>query len=57
MAKPKKDKQPRPDKYAEKVAINVSFEDVLSLFAVKANKVVKDKFEVAKEDSEELAEA
>jgi hypothetical protein len=57
MAKPKKDKLPRPDKYAEKVAINISFDEVLSLFATKANKVVKENLELAKEDSEQLVEA
>jgi hypothetical protein len=43
MAKAAKDKKPRPDKYAEKVAINQSPDEVLKLFADQANKVVEKK--------------
>ena len=43
MSKSKKDKKPRPDKYAEKVAINVSFEDAMQIFADAANDKVNDK--------------
>lgn len=39
MAKDKKPKA-RPDKYAEKVKLNTSFEDTLKIFAVGANKKV-----------------
>lgn len=40
-----KDKQPkqRPDKYAEKVKINTSFEQTLKIFAEGANKATKGK--------------
>jgi len=40
----KKDKQPkqRPDKYAEKVVINTSFEQTLKIFAAGANKKAKE---------------
>lgn len=39
MAKDKKPKA-RPDKYAEKVKLNTSFEDTLKIFAAGANKKV-----------------
>ncbi len=32
-----KDKKPRPDKYAEKVAINVTFGEAMKMLAVHAN--------------------
>lgn len=43
MAKEKKGRKPRPDKYAEKVAINCTFEQAIKTFAVIANKNVKDR--------------
>ena len=42
MAKPKKEKKPRPDKYAEKLAINATFEEAIQVLADHANKVVTD---------------
>ncbi len=57
MAKEKKDKKPRPNKYAEKVAINVGFNEALQIFAKHANKTVKGKLEQQTEDANELVEA
>ena len=37
MAKPKKPKQPRPDKYAEKFTLDTSFEETMKLLAAHAN--------------------
>ena len=45
MAKPKKEKKPRPDKYAEKVAINVGFDEVLRIFSQAAHENVAAKIE------------
>jgi len=42
MSKPKKDKKPRPSKYAGKVAINMDFEQAIRFLADKANRVVND---------------
>jgi hypothetical protein len=43
--KKKRDKtpKPRPDKYAEKVAINATFDEAIHLLAQHANKVVEDR--------------
>ena len=42
--KKKRDKtpKPRPDKYAEKVAINATFEEAMQVLADHANKMVAD---------------
>ena len=48
MAKPKKrDKtpKPRPDKYAEKVSINASFDEVLQIFSDSAHDNNEEKIE------------
>jgi hypothetical protein len=48
MAKGKKrDKtpKPRPDKYAEKVAINVDFAHIMQVFADDANKTIEERIE------------
>ncbi|MBS1781007.1 MAG: hypothetical protein JST70_16905 [Bacteroidetes bacterium] len=42
MPKKEKHPKPRPDKYAEKVAINTSFEQTLKIFAAGANKKTKE---------------
>jgi hypothetical protein len=47
MAKPK-DKKPRPDKYAEKVAINKSFDEVLHLFSEAAHLKIQGKKKATK---------
>ena len=44
MSKPKdKTPKPRPDKYAEKVAINVGFDDVLKIFSQAAHENTDEK--------------
>lgn len=48
MAKPKKEKKPRPDKYAEKVVINATFEEAMQVLAEHANKLVHDHIHEAK---------
>lgn len=45
MAKPKKQPKPRPDKYAEKVHINVGFDEVLQIFSDAAHDKVEPKIE------------
>jgi len=45
MSKAKKAKKPRPDKYAEKVVINASFDEVLQIFSDAAHAKVEDKNE------------
>ncbi len=37
-----KEKKPRPDKYAEKLAINATFSEAMQVLADHANKVVAD---------------
>ncbi len=55
MAKSKKEKKPRPDKYAEKVAINVGFDEVLQIFSDAAHDATKAKVEEPnQEPTEEL---
>lgn len=51
MSKGKKDKKPRPDKYAEKVTINVSFDEVLQIFATDAT--IKTNEKIQEPNSEE----
>lgn len=41
----RKEKKLRPDKYAEKVAINKHFDEAIKLFAAGANKAVEKKKE------------
>ena len=53
----KKDKEPkpRPDKYAEKVAINVSFDEVLQIFSDAAHdKAVEKMEELTTEEAEQM---
>jgi len=55
MAKVKKAKKSRPDKYAEKVAINVGFDEVLKIFSDAAHDATKAKIEEPnQEPAEEL---
>lgn len=42
MGTKRKVKTPRPDKYAEKVAINATFEEAMQVLADHANKKVED---------------
>jgi hypothetical protein len=48
MAKHKKEKKPRPDKYAEKVVINATFEEAIQVLADHANRMVADHINEAK---------
>lgn len=51
MAKDKKEKKPRPTKYAEKVALNINFAAAIQVLAEDANRKVEEKLEQSKKDS------